>query len=223
MAAVKDRLSVVGRSVTGSAFGLLIVSVSAGLGWNGLVRRIWPAVPRTLVNVSVLRLKPQVSRRRRSAPNVTMPAASVSTPFSVRASQATAAPPSGAPAPLEREADGVAADVGQGAAAERGVHPDVGRVGEQEVEGAVELGRLADRAVLEEAREPAVLGLEGEHERLPQRLGGGGGDVEDVPGLGRADAERLLAQHRLARLQRPDRGFGVQGVGQRDVDGVDVR
>ena len=65
MAAVKDRSSVVGRSVTGLCVGLLIVSVSAGLGWNGLVRRIWPAVPSTLVKVSKLRLKPQLSRSRR--------------------------------------------------------------------------------------------------------------------------------------------------------------
>jgi hypothetical protein len=114
---------------------------------------------------------------------------------------------------LERQADRVAADVGERAAAERRVQPDVGRVGKQEVERAVDLGGIADRPLGEQRGQAPVLGVEREDERLPQRHGGRGRDVEDLPRLLGARAQRLLAEHRLARAQRPDRPLGVQRVG----------
>ena len=41
--------------------------------------------------------------------------------------------------------------------------------------------------------------------------------------LSKGDGQRFLAEHVLARLHGFDAPFGVQAVGQRDVDDVDVR
>ena len=53
---------------------------------------------------------------------------------------------------------------------------------------------------------------------LPGRLGGGEGPL-DVPDVA---AERLLAEHVLARFERPDRPVRVHRVRQRDVDRLDL-
>ena len=170
-----------------------------------------------------MRWKPQVSSSRRGAEGddagrvdldlaVERPACSAVRPRA----------PSAGAEQLERQPDRVAAHVGQRAAAERGVQPDVGRVRQQEVERAVDLGGLADRPVGQQRGQAPVLGLEREDERLPQRRGGRGRRVEHLPRLVGLAHSGFSRQHRLARAQRPDGPLGVQGVGQRHVDGVDV-
>jgi hypothetical protein len=112
---------------------------------------------------------------------------------------------------LVAEPDRVAAHVGQGAAAQRGRQPDVAGLGQPEVEGADDLGQVADGAVGQQADQAPVLGLEREDESLPQqRARHGVRRSEHLGGLGGPDAQRLLAQHGLAGLQRPDRPLGVQ-------------
>ena len=49
------------------------------------------------------------------------------------------------------------------------------------------------------------------------------GRVERRLDVGRVARQRLLAQHVLAGLERPDRPLAVQRVRQRDVDGLDLR
>ena len=60
------------------------------------------------------------------------------------------------------------------------------------------------------------------HERLHEQAVVALGQIKGGPHVGRAPAERLLAQHVLAGLERPARPLQVQRVGERDVDGLDV-
>ena len=50
-----------------------------------------------------------------------------------------------------------------------------------------------------------------------------GGSIGDLPRLGGVGRERLFAQHMLARGDRRQGPFGVQPIGERVVDGVDLR
>jgi hypothetical protein len=60
------------------------------------------------------------------------------------------------------------------------------------------------------------------HERLHQEPVVLVGHVEGTLDLPRVPAQRLLAQHMLAALQRADAPLDVQRVGQGDVDDLDV-
>ena len=101
------------------------------------------------------------------------------------------------------EADRVTADVGQGAAAELGREADVHGPRQEEVERAHELADLADGPRGQEREQATVLVVEGEDEGLPQQRPCGGGGLEHLEGLGRADTERLLAKDGLSGLESP--------------------
>jgi hypothetical protein len=60
------------------------------------------------------------------------------------------------------------------------------------------------------------------HERLLEHQAQALGGVEGTLDVCGAAAHRLLAQHVLAGLQRPDRPLDVQRVGQRVVDRFDL-
>src|SRR5947207_2541591 len=86
------------------------------------------------------------------------------------------------------------------------------------MEPGCDLADLADLPAGECVADAIHLLMEREHERLPERNGRRLGRREHPTGFLGCDAERLLAQDRLARLERGDRPLGVQAVGQRDVD-----
>ncbi len=92
--------------------------------------------------------------------------------------------------------------------------------GQLEVEVGLDLPEFADDTVREHAVQLPHLSLEWEDERLPEQRPGLLGDREYLLGLGQRAAQRLLAEHRLARAQRLDRPLGVQAVRQRQVDHV---
>ena len=64
--------------------------------------------------------------------------------------------------------------------------------------------------------------VEAVHERLHQVDAGGLAGGDHPLGVGRGHRQRLLAQDVLAGTGRGDRPLGVEVVGQRDVDGVDL-
>src|SRR5215468_11596993 len=103
------------------------------------------------------------------------------------------------------EPDRVAADVEQRAALKVAGVPDVPRPGEREMEVGLDLHQLADRAVRDQGHDPLELRVERERERLPEQRAGPAGGREHALGIGQRAAERLLAQHRLARIERADR------------------
>ena len=90
-------------------------------------------------------------------------------------------------------------------------------------EAGDDLADLADLPARERVADASDVLVEREHEGLPQRDGRGLRRAEHPAGLLRSHAEWFLAEDRLARLERGDRPLGVQTVGQRDVDGLDLR
>ncbi len=87
----------------------------------------------------------------------------------------------------------VAPDVAQRSAAERRLPADVAG----SASGEVELGLMISRTRPSRAswlRSSSVCGMEREDERLPQQRAGRDGG-EQASGVGRVDAQRLLAQH----------------------------
>ena len=83
--------------------------------------------------------------------------------------------------------------------------------------------QLSDGVLRDELGEPLRLRMVPPHERLHQHAPGPLGGVERALRLLRPPRQRLLAEHVLAGLQRPDRPLDVQRVRQRDVDRVDLR
>src|SRR4051812_47924857 len=122
-----------------------------------------------------------------------------------------------------QRAHAVAADVHQRSALELGQPADVPRVGQVEAERRADVAQPARHAVAHEPLERLRLRVEAPHERLHQHAAGALGRVERRLDLRRAARQRLLAQHVLAGLERPDRPRHVQRVGQRVVDGIDLR
>ncbi len=122
-----------------------------------------------------------------------------------------------------RCAHAVAADVHQRASLQIGAQAHVSRIVEVEAEGGADEPQAADRAGPDELHQARGLRVMAIHERLHEQTVVALGQVERRPHVGLAAAQRLLAQHVLARLQRPAGPLQVQRVGQRDVDGVDVR
>jgi hypothetical protein len=121
-----------------------------------------------------------------------------------------------------RQVQRVHAHVKQRAARLFGVsHPRVGRKRSRPTDVGAQGGDLADdargdrRAEVADRRVAAhPHGLHEEHAPLA-------GQVDQGPRLGEVDGQRLLAQHRLARLQRPPGRLVVSIVGIGDVDDVD--
>ena len=81
----------------------------------------------------------------------------------------------------------------------------------------------SDGAVAHQLDQAAGLGVVAVHERLHQQPALAVGDVEGLLHVGRAPPQRLLAKHVLAGLECADSPLNVHRVGERDVDGVDVR
>ena len=125
------------------------------------------------------------------------------------------------PAQQPQAVDRVAAAVHQRAAGQVEVVPDVARVLDGEARPALHVPhrpQLGDE-LAQAARQRVVAIVHGLHH---DQAGGRGGlrDLRRLAGVGR---ERLLAQHVLPGLDRPQRPRPVQRVRQRVVNGVDVR
>ncbi len=176
----------------------------------------------TRVKASRLRWKP-TENMSRAAPQPTIAAVSVSTswPWSI-ASHHTSSRVGRRAEQLLGEAHRVAADIGERAAAELGVEPDVRGLTDPEVVGADDLAGIADRPRSNELQKALVLVLEREDEGLPQQRARPAGGLEHGTELGGVAAEHLLAEHGLSRREGLHRPLSVQGVGEGDVDRVDL-
>ena len=122
------------------------------------------------------------------------------------------------------QAQAIAAGVAQRAAAELGQRADVAprRVDQREAEADLHRAHAADGAAVQQVEqrrrlrlEPPGIGLE-QHHAVPAR------GIEHLLRLGAVHGQRLLAQHVLAVPRAGDRPFGMQAVGQRDVDRIDT-
>ena len=119
------------------------------------------------------------------------------------------------------DAHRVAADVPERAAAHRRIDPRVVRVVEEEREGRVDDLKIAERARAHDLERGVDLRVVEIHERLDGDPVVPRGRLGDRVDLRDAQGQRLLAQHVLARIERPDRPRRVEVVGQGDVDDVD--
>ena len=117
-----------------------------------------------------------------------------------------------------RNADRVATDVEQRAAAKWCLQPDVVGVFDRESEARLHVDRIAQ--LLDKG---SHRGMKPVHEGLHQVLARGLRGGRHLLRLGRVHRERLFAQHVLARLERAQRPLLVQVVGQRVVDDIDLR
>ncbi len=111
---------------------------------------------------------------------------------------------------LLREPDRIAAHVAQRAALELGRQPDVAWAANQEMKIGLDLAQLADRAAGDQGPDPVHLLVEWKDEGLPEQSPSPPRHVEHSLGVGEHAAERLFAEHRLARLERADGPFRVQ-------------
>ena len=119
-----------------------------------------------------------------------------------------------------RAADAVAPDVHQRAALELGAQADVaGR--EPPKQNCARITRSSPTPG-DQLAQPRGLRRVAPHERLHQHAVRALGGVEGALGVRGMARQRLLAQHVLAGLQRPDRPLDVHRVRQRDVDRVDA-
>ena len=119
---------------------------------------------------------------------------------------------------------GVAACIQQGAATQIGVHADVvGRVGQGEAKAGLHRTHLAHRAIVQQGQQVARLRLKPPRVGLQQHHAVLALSGKHGLRLGQAQRQRLLAQDVLALRRRLDSPFGVQAVGQGDVDGVNGR
>ena len=124
---------------------------------------------------------------------------------------------------VEHEAGGenrVAANVEDGPAAHIGLVAHVTGIDVVEAELAVDRPYLANSAGLHQLSGLHPLRIEADHEGLGQDQVRA--QIHQRFEFRRAEGDRLLAQHVLARLQRPARPFDVQVVGQGDIDRIDV-
>jgi hypothetical protein len=99
--------------------------------------------------------------------------------------------------------DRVAAQVHQRAPSERELIADVVRVVDRNREGGVDAPQCADRVLLDELEESqhqrVVAVVKGLHEHASHVVGASNHPL----GLARIPGERLLAEHVLARIERP--------------------
>ena len=121
-----------------------------------------------------------------------------------------------------RQVHGVRADVHRGTAGEVVLVPDVGELGQREAERGLHPPDRAQLAALDDLahalRERVVPVVERLHHDEP----GARRDRRHRFGFRGVRRERLLAEHVLARLQRRDRPLGMEPVGQRVVDRIDL-
>src|SRR5436190_14149668 len=120
-----------------------------------------------------------------------------------------------------RATDAVAADVHQRAARQGRVEADI-VVPEREREGGAYEPELADRAAADELDRPLRLRMVTPHERLHQQPAGAVRGVERLADVVRPACERLLTEHVVPGLERPNRPFDVLCVRQRHVDRLHV-
>ena len=116
----------------------------------------------------------------------------------------------------------VAADVEHAAAAPAQHVPDVGRIGQQVAEMAVDRLELADPPAADELARRQPLRVRAHHEGFLDVDAGTVARRQQRPRVGQVHAERLLAQHVLAGLGGLDRPGHVEMVGQGVVDRVDL-
>ena len=122
-----------------------------------------------------------------------------------------------------RRLDEVAANVHQRAAADVHLVADVRRIDVEVAEEAEDRAQLPDAALVQQLPQPQPLRMAAHHEGLADLHAGARAHRQQRLRLGDGQADRLLAQHVLARLRGLDRPRHMQVVGQRIVDGVDVR
>lgn len=113
----------------------------------------------------------------------------------------------------------VGGDLGQGAGPPQGA---VGVAAQRDAELGAEQAQFADQPVAEQLLDAGVLGVVEEHEALHQQQAALAGEGHRLVRVREAGGERLLAQHVLAGLKRPQGPLHVQFGRQRQVDGVHV-
>src|SRR5450755_1061108 len=121
------------------------------------------------------------------------------------------------------EIDGIAADIHERATGEFGVQADIlGPRANVERERCAHQPDLSNQSGLDLFQRPHDLWVkavhEGFHEQHIMFARGCGYCLRILQGCG----QRLLAQHMLARLQRPNRPFSMQAIGQWNIDGIDL-
>ena len=122
-----------------------------------------------------------------------------------------------------RQRNRVAADIHQRAAAHVGLIADVVRVVVVVGKVRVDRAELADAAVAHQLPGRLPLRMKAVHERFHHlQLRVRRRNVGELLGLGHREPDRLLAQHVLAGLDRPQRPRHVQVIGQRNVNRIDV-
>ena len=94
--------------------------------------------------------------------------------------------------------------------------------GQREAQRGFDVLERAELAVLDQRPHALREGVVAVVERLHHHEPGAVGDRSHPFGFGGVAREGLLAQHVLPGLERGDRPLGVQPVGERVVDGVDV-
>src|SRR5581483_5113398 len=114
-------------------------------------------------------------------------------------------------------------DVHERAALDVRAQPDVAGVVERVAEGGADEPHRPDRALVDQLAQAPRLRRVAVHERFRDEQPGLLGRVEHGLRLLRVGGQRLLAEHVLAGLERPDRPLAVERVRQRDVDRLDVR
>ena len=122
-----------------------------------------------------------------------------------------------------RKGDGVHAAVVNTAAAQRFNQADVAGVVDDEGHAGVNVAQGADFARGDDLLETAALGMVHKDKGLKEQHVGLAASLDHLPAFGRGDSEGLFAKDVFARLGGFDGPFGVQRIGQRDIDRVDVR
>ena len=122
-----------------------------------------------------------------------------------------------------RKGDGVHAAVVNAAAAQRFNQADVAGVVDDEGHAGVNVAQGADLTRCDDFPEAAALGMVHEDKSLKQQYVGLAARLDHLSALGRGDSEGFFAKDVLAGLGGLDGPFGVQRIGQRDIDRVDVR
>lgn len=127
----------------------------------------------------------------------------------------------GATVDILGEAEGIDTDVPETATAPIGVEADIVASLEGEVEGGADEGDVTELAILDPVANDFGLGMVAVHERFGEDavgfLGGGGHGIDFIEG----DGERFFAEDMFASAKGFDSPFGVEMVGEADVDSVD--
>ena len=122
-----------------------------------------------------------------------------------------------------RKGDGIHATVVNAAAAQRFSQADVAGIVDDEGHAGVNVAQSADLAGRDDFPETAALGMVHEDKGLKEQHFGLAASLDHLPALGRGDGEGFFAKDVFAGLGGFDGPLGVQRIGQRDVDCVDVR